>query len=221
MNAERLLGRGREADIVDLGDGTVLRRYRAGGNPEHEALVMEHARRHGYPVPRVVDVRDSALVLERVDGPTMLEDLRRRPWLLRRHAGVLADLHARLHEITAPPELSQAGPGDTVLHLDFHPHNVLLTARGPVVLDWTNARRGDPALDVALTWVILATSGGALGRLFLRRYLLRRYLHELGATAVREALPLAAQRRIADRNVTEAERRRVRLLVEREARDPS
>ena len=182
---------------------------------------MEHARRHGYPVPRVVDVRDSALVVERVDGPTMLEHLRRRPWLLRRHADVLAELHARLHRIAAPPELRQVGPGEQVLHLDFHPHNVLLTGNGPVVLDWTNARRGDPPLDVALTWVILATSGGAVGRLFLRRYLLRRYLHELDAAAVREALPQAAQRRIADRNVTDAERRRVRLLVERQARDPS
>ena len=182
---------------------------------------MEHARRHGYPAPRVVEVGESALVLERVDGPTMLEDLRRRPWLLRRHAAVLAELHARLHRIAAPPELRRVGPGDRVLHLDFHPHNVLLTRRGPVVLDWTNARRGDPPLDVALTWVILSTSGGALGRMFLRRYLLRRYLHELDAAAVREALPRAAQRRIEDRNVSEAERRRVRRLVERRARDPS
>jgi Ser/Thr protein kinase RdoA (MazF antagonist) len=183
--------------------------------------MMEHARRHGYPVPRVVEVRDSGLVLERVDGTTMLDDLRRRPWLLRRHATLLAELHARLHRIVAPPDLPQVGPGETLLHLDFHPHNVLLTRRGPVVLDWTNARRGDPALDVALTWVILATSGGALGRLFLRRYLLKRYLHELDAAAVREALPRAAERRIDDRNITEAERRRVRLLVEREAREPS
>jgi Ser/Thr protein kinase RdoA (MazF antagonist) len=199
----------------------VLRRYRAGGAPEHEALVMEHVRRHGYPVPRVVDVRDTALVVERVDGPTMLDDLRRRPWLLGRYAAVLAELHARLHHIAAPSELRQVGPGERVLHLDFHPHNVLLTGRGPVVLDWTNARRGDPPLDVALTWVILATSGGAFGRLFLRRYLLRRYLHELDAAAVRDALPRAAQRRIADRNVTDAERRRIRLLLAREGRDPS
>jgi aminoglycoside phosphotransferase (APT) family kinase protein len=199
----------------------VLRRYRDGAPRAYEAHVMEHARGHGYPVPRVVDVRESALVLERVDGPTMLEDLRRRPWLLRRHAMLLAELHARLHRIPAPRDLPQVGPGETLLHLDFHPHNVLLTDGGPVVLDWTNARRGDPALDVALTWVILATSGGRLGRLFLRRYLLRRYLHELDTAAVREALPRAAQRRIGDRNVTEAERRRVRLLVEREARDPS
>lgn len=29
-----------------------------------------------------------------------------------------------------------------VLHLDFHPANVMLTSGGPVVIDWTNARAG-------------------------------------------------------------------------------
>jgi len=42
-----LLGGGREAEILDLGDGTVLRRYRGVGFPERAGLVMEHARRHG------------------------------------------------------------------------------------------------------------------------------------------------------------------------------
>jgi aminoglycoside phosphotransferase (APT) family kinase protein len=62
----------------------------------------------------------------------------------------------RLHEV--PFE------GEWLLHLDLHSDNVLLSRRGPVVIDWTNARAGDPALDVALTWVIGATSGGLVGR---------------------------------------------------------
>jgi aminoglycoside phosphotransferase (APT) family kinase protein len=39
-----------------------------------------------------------------------------------------------------------------------------------VVIDWTNAARGDAALDVALTWVALATSCGSGGRLFARSF---------------------------------------------------
>lgn len=40
------------------------------------------------------DGRD--LVMGRVDGVTMLDDLGDHPWRLRRHAHTLADLHTRL-----------------------------------------------------------------------------------------------------------------------------
>ena len=67
----KVLDGGREAEILDLGDGRVLRRYRAGGDPGREARVMEHARAHGFPVPRVYEVHADGLVLERIDGPSM------------------------------------------------------------------------------------------------------------------------------------------------------
>lgn len=211
MTEPRRLSGGREADILDLGDGTVLRRYRGTGFPEREGMVMEHARHHGFPVPRVVEIREDALVLERVDGPTMLRDLLRRPWRRRRYMKVLADLHRQLHRIEAPAELAAVGSGGTLIHLDFHPDNILLSPSGPVVIDWTNARRGDPALDVALTWVIAATSGGPLGRLGVRAY-----LAEFDISEIRRALSAAAARRIDDPNVTDRERDAVRQLVERE-----
>jgi streptomycin 6-kinase len=200
---------GRASDVVDLGDGTVLRRYKDGGNPKREAMVMRHAAEHGYPVPRVLEVRDDALVLERIVGATMLKWSLRRPWLMGRQAAVLADLHHRLHEIPAPPDLPAAGNGDRLLHLDLHPENVLLPSTGPVVIDWTNARRGEPALDVALTWVILATSGGALGRLFARLFLAHFDRDEVDA-----AVSAAAEMRLADPNVTEHERDLVRRFAD-------
>jgi streptomycin 6-kinase len=147
----RLLASGRESDILDVGGGRVLRRYKQGGNPEHEALVMAHAQAHGFPVPRVLEVHPGELVLERMEGPNLVSDLARRPWRLRAHARLLTDLHRRLHRIEAPPGLEAASDGDALLQLDLHPENVLLTTSGPVVIDWTNARRGDPAFDVAYT----------------------------------------------------------------------
>ena len=212
MTQPRRLSGGREADILDLGDGTVLRQYRGTGHPEREGMVMEHARRRGYPVPRVVEIRENALVLERIDGPTLARELLRRPWQARRYLRLLASLHRQLHQIEAPPELAAAGPGSTLIHLDFHPENVLMSPTGPVVIDWTNARRGEPALDVALTWVITATSGGPLGPLVVRPY-----LRWFDLAEVRRALPTAAARRIEDPNVTDRERRAVRRLVERQA----
>jgi aminoglycoside phosphotransferase (APT) family kinase protein len=197
-----VLAEGRASEILELSADRVLRRFKAGGNPAWEAEVMRHARAHGFPVPEVLEVREDSLVLERISGETMLAELRRRPWHMGAHARTLAELHRRLHEITFASE--------RLVHLDFHPDNVLLSPRGPVVIDWANARAGEPALDVAMTWVICATSGGALGRAFTQLF-----LRHLDRKAARKALPAAGERRIADPNVTDAERERVRSLLRR------
>jgi len=182
----------------------------AGGNPEREAMVMRHARKHGFPVPEVLEVGDDSLVLEHIAGRTMLEVVFRRPWTLRRNISILAALHERLHRIAAPPGLPAAADGRALLHLDLHPENVILSPSGPVLIDWTNARRGEPSLDVAMTWVIAATSGGALGRVAMRLF-----LRHFDRAAVLAALPIAAELRISDPNVTAEERDAVRRLVVR------
>jgi aminoglycoside phosphotransferase (APT) family kinase protein len=162
----RLLATGRATEVYEHGPGSVLRRYREGEwfDVEREARVMALLRERDYPVPAVYEAAGTDIVMERIEGPTMLADLAKRPWRLRGHARLLADLHRRLHEIRAPEWLPQAvrAPagvsGDRVLHVDLHPENVLITAAGPVVIDWTGASAGPPALDVALTWVIMATA---------------------------------------------------------------
>jgi aminoglycoside phosphotransferase (APT) family kinase protein len=46
--------------------------------------------------------------------------------------------------------------GDRLIHGDFHPGNVLLRHDGsPVAIDWTGAARGDPAADVARSYLII------------------------------------------------------------------
>jgi tRNA A-37 threonylcarbamoyl transferase component Bud32 len=204
------IGGGRASEIFDLGDGRVLRRFRAGGDPRREALVMEHARGHGYPVPRVWEVTADALVLERIDGPTMLAELRRRPWRISPYAQLLAELHEHLHEIAAPAALAAFGAGDRLLHLDLHPDNVIVSPAGPVVVDWTNAAQGDPAVDVALTWLILETHGGPMRRPFLSTF-----LSSFDRDELRQALPAAGEYRLADPNVSDSERETVRRLLQR------
>jgi aminoglycoside phosphotransferase (APT) family kinase protein len=44
---------------------------------------------------------------------------------------------------------------DTLCHGDFHPDNVILSPKGPVIIDWPNAARGCPLADVARTMVML------------------------------------------------------------------
>jgi aminoglycoside phosphotransferase (APT) family kinase protein len=68
-------------------------------------------------------------------------------------AGLLADLHTRLHAV--PPRRARHG-ADRILHLDLHPGNVILSPDGPVLIDWCNTAEGSPDLDIALTALILA-----------------------------------------------------------------
>ena len=185
----RLLAEGRACEIFDLGDGRVLRRFKRRGDPAFEARVMEHARAHGFPVPAVHEVRADSLVLERVEGPTMLEAVE-----LERDASELARLHEQLHEI--PYE------GGALLHRDLHPANVILSPAGPVVIDWTNAAAGDAALDVALVWVILVGESDPLGDQFARAFVSHFDDWERG-------LPDALAFRLADPNVTDEERARL------------
>jgi aminoglycoside phosphotransferase (APT) family kinase protein len=206
----RLIAAGRASEVYDLGDGRVLRRFKGSGDPSREALVMRHARERGYPVPEVLEIEASALVLEKVEGPTMWEVASREPATVSAHAASLARLHRDLHDIEAPDGLPAVGVGDRLLHLDLHPANVILAADGPVVIDWTNARRGEPALDIAMTWVIGATSTGRgrLGRLFLGCF-----LSQFDRGELRGVLRAVAEHRLVDENVTADERRAIHALV--------
>lgn len=210
MAEPRPIAAGRASEIFDLGDGRVLRRFKAGGNPAREALVMGHARERGYPVPEVFEVAAESLVLERIEGPTMLEAVFEDPSTLADQARVLAQLHDDLHQIDAPEGLRALGDGDRLLHLDLHPENVILSPDGPVVIDWANARRGEGLLDVVYTWVICATSSG-VGQLGLD--FVRLFLPHFDRAEVLRHLPLAVEHRLADVNVTDEEREAIRRLL--------
>jgi aminoglycoside phosphotransferase (APT) family kinase protein len=154
-----LVGAGRSADVYAISADRVLRRYRTPIDVQSEATIMRHLDLAGFPVPKVYDADGSDLVMERLDGRDMLTDLGRRPWLARRHARTLADMHNRLHQVAAPPGWPQPlGPGDKVLHLDLHPGNIMLTSRGPVVIDWSNYAAGPAGADVAMAYLIMASS---------------------------------------------------------------
>ena len=153
------------------------------------------------------------IVYQHVIGETMLVHLKRQPWRLTALARLMAELHAALHQIVLPELNAQparlseqlaAAPGLTnftcshlleklermqsgvqaLCHGDFHPDNVILTATGPVIIDWLTATSGDPAADVARSRLLLEIGQpvhdqslrgrlliAAVRRLFVSRYL--------------------------------------------------
>lgn len=50
-------------------------------------------------------------------------------------------------------------PGDGLCHCDLSPGNVIMTAEGPKLVDWSGARRGPAALELGFLHVILSELG--------------------------------------------------------------
>lgn len=177
---------GRTAEVYAWDTGRVVKLLREGF-PEilidQEAQGTRAAHRAGIAAPEPGEIIKvggrRGLILERVEGPTLIRAVSRRPLSLVRYARLLGQLHAQMHAIRAPDLDSQRGrfywglthagtlpedlknglihilkdlpDGDRLCHGDFHPENVILAARGPVILDWEPAMRGEPAGDVAIT----------------------------------------------------------------------
>jgi Ser/Thr protein kinase RdoA (MazF antagonist) len=132
------------------------------------------------------------LLYERLAGISMLQDMNARPWMLWKYARWLAELHHKIHEqsttglpsckdrlgydIRNSPHLDEGfrnialrrlsvlPDGKNICHGDYHPGNVLLTERGPVVIDWMTASTGSPWTDVARTSLILSIGAKAAGK---------------------------------------------------------
>jgi aminoglycoside phosphotransferase (APT) family kinase protein len=162
---------------------------------ERELLALRAARAAGLPVPRIYAVgsyqQQPALLQEWSPGHTLFEAMQARPARTLALGHAFGRLHARLQQVPAPHGLRSgwidwAGPLDSslrsrlvrlseprplrLLHLDWHPLNVLVDADGrpTAVLDWVNAHGGDPRADAARTVTVLRLSpplGGARARL--------------------------------------------------------
>jgi aminoglycoside phosphotransferase (APT) family kinase protein len=209
-DAGPLLASGRDGDIFEYGPRLVLRKTRDGRSIEHEARVMEYAAEHGYPVPAIEVVRadGSEIVMERVDGPMMMDVMAKQPWTLPRYASMLADLHDELHEIPAPDCVPQLpDDGDRLVHLDLHPMNVILSQRGPVVIDWANASAGETLSDIAASYVLLTCPQMPAPRLVqlvaqpVRACLARAFARRYRGPAFDARLAVMAETKALDRNM--------------------
>jgi len=132
---------------------------------QREVQVMQAAVEHGLPVPRVhastVWQGRPALLLSWCPGRPLLEEVRARPWRVWALGVAMGRVHARIHGVPGPDSLRALQPrplpaGDALLHLDYHPLNVMSSHRGiTCVLDWANAAVGDPRADLARTVTLL------------------------------------------------------------------
>ncbi|HRE01610.1 MAG TPA: phosphotransferase, partial [Ilumatobacteraceae bacterium] len=141
-----------------------------------------------------------------LEGPTLLAQLLAGAdeQALRDAGALLAELHDRLHRI---PTMG-GGPG-TIVHLDLHPDNVMMTPDGPMVIDWANGADGPAELDVAMTWVVMEPVVQVFPE---ARPLLDGFLDAAGRDLAHRGLRAACDRRLADPNATESERSAIATL---------
>ncbi len=176
---------GKDAAIfrVERGDEAfALRVFRPGEERvcRHEMPTMRAARAGGIPVPMVhasgVWQHRPALLLEWCAGRTVVEEAVADPARAEPLGVASGRLLARLHRVDPPdgirgrswldwfaiPDplnraLGAVARAPTLLHLDYHPLNLLTNDTDvTAVLDWTNARSGDPRADLARSLAILA-----------------------------------------------------------------
>lgn len=147
-----------------------------------EVAAMTAAAIAGVPVPRIIAAGtwhdQPALLMTWCPGETMAAALLSDPAEVRSLAVTFGRVQAAIHGVPAPAGLAEdttdwvdwaapddalgdrlrrlaAGP-EVLIHLDYHPLNVLMDdGEITAVIDWANARGGDRRADLARTAAIL------------------------------------------------------------------
>jgi hypothetical protein len=180
------IGEGAYADVHAWAPGQVLKLFKAGFQRRHswwEARMTRAAFAAGAPAPEVFDEVTLegrfGVVLQRLDGPTLLQLSRSGAMTPEQTGAVLAALAISVHKIASPPDvlslrdtmagssrlsggmvpehvatgiltlIERLAPGDGLCHGDLYPGNVIITAEGPRLIDWGGATRAPAGLDLA------------------------------------------------------------------------
>lgn len=195
----RLLAQGGQAEIYELDKYKVIRVLRSKEDEENlkaEMAIMKLLKEKGKAVPKVyeylkIDGRPS-VIMERLNGETMLEEMKRKPFELLKQAKKFAKLHI---EVTDSAEglgiisindraaylvpkaemldkelkkfvleiLNQLPRGNDICHGDFHPGNIIIANGQYYVIDWSGVTSGEKLSDIAHTYLLLRNTPRTTG----------------------------------------------------------
>jgi hypothetical protein len=171
------------------------------------------------------------IVFARVTGPTFAAQIQERPAKIPQYLDILARLHARIHalpadrlgslkvriatniartELLGEPRkqillgrLAEMPDGDRLCHRDFHPKNVLGEPAEPVVIDWPDACRGDPAADACRSYLLLKHNAEDIAEPYLDAWC---RISSVAPARVADWLPYVAAARLAEDIPNEVDR---------------
>ena len=138
------------------------------------------------------------VVFDRVDQASFAEHMLNNPDDIPRYLRSMVRLHMRIHahaavqfaglkvrlaaNIAATERLDEqrkenllaaiadTPEGDRLCHGDFHPRNILGEAAEPIIIDWPDARCGDPAADVCRSWLLMKLHAAEIAATYLDMY---------------------------------------------------
>ena len=173
------------------------------------------------------------VVFDRVRHASFAEQMRGDPVTMPRYLEKLAQLHTFIHAHPAPQlgslkirlatniartelldeprkqlllgRFADMPEGDRLCHGDFHPTNVLGETLRPVVIDWPDACRGDPAADVCRSYLLLKLHAEEIAEPYLEAYCriagapeTGRPFNKVTRQAILDWLPYVAAARLAE-----------------------
>jgi len=127
----------------------------------------------------------TGIVIERVSGKTLISLTGSKPLMLFKVPALMVDLQTNMHNtrtdkirsykkivldaIDSAPlrflsddekkiaydKVNALPDGDSILHFDYHPDNIMSDGTNSTIIDWMTAARGVPAADVAATLYLL------------------------------------------------------------------
>lgn len=175
------------------------------------------------------------LVFDRVEHASFAEQMREQPPRVAAYLEMMVRLQIRIHvqpaghfaglaarlagNIAAAgldarrkqqllEGLAEMPDGERLCHGDFHPMNILGNLAQPVVIDWPDARRGDPAADVARSYLILTLHAAPLAAPYLDAYC---QASNMARRTVLDWMPYVAAARLVE--TVEGERDRLLGIV--------
>lgn len=125
------------------------------------------------------------IVMRKVNGKTLINLFTKNPIFYFKTPKIMAELQLQLHDAKtniirdykslalscvnfreldfltdtekekARAYISELPDGDSILHLDYHPDNVMFDGKTATIIDWTTAAKGVPAADIATTTYLL------------------------------------------------------------------
>jgi Ser/Thr protein kinase RdoA (MazF antagonist) len=185
------IGKGATADIHAWAPGQIVKLLKAGASPQfgrHEARMTRAAFAAGAPevFDEVMLEGRFGIVLQRLDGPTLLQLLQARAVTSEQVGAILATLYTSVHRTPPPPDvpslrrwieavsqtsrdvvpehiangvltlIDRLPPEDGLCHADLHPGNVIMTVDGPRIIDWACALRASAVFDIARLHISLS-----------------------------------------------------------------
>jgi len=186
----KLIGQGYTAEIYQWGEHKILKLYRK--NLPNSLCRLEYTITQKIynqlgicpKVYKMVKVKErNGIIFEKISGKTMLEDMLRNIFALKKQSKLFAHYHLSIqkevefelptvkeklkNDIQRVPVLTiyekrflyqyivGLPDGKTLCHFDFHPGNIMTKEQKPIMIDWMTACVGDPLSDVARTMVLL------------------------------------------------------------------